>query len=388
MNSNLRIVYVASGDVSVYESQVLELLCFIKDKVKELILLQGFKSVEEKKVLQSKMSNFPYIRTIWFKSYPLYSIYENTAIKSLTSAIKKIEDFEECIYHVRAEYVGYLLKKICFNDDLKLRTLIDIRGVLLEELKYKYTYASLVRKILCCIQYQYLKRCYNHLFTKDDSPIKITSVSPLINDYLREYYPLCRYEMFFNPNIAGERFIYSLSKRIELRRKLGFNDDDVVAICSTGGNAVWQKDRLMVKYLVEKGVKVINLSKATLDLDNVVSKTIPFSEMPDYLSVADIAILWRDDTFMNNSASPSKFSEFACMGLYVIHNSSVEVATKHIVDSGSGLLLKSVNETFELNDIGFYSKMRSNWIEKGLQTFGIENIGKSYLSIYNTLYTK
>lgn len=388
MSSNLRIVYLAGGDVSVYESQVLDLLCFIKDKVKELILLQGFKSVEEKQKLQSKMSNFPYINTIWYKTYPLYSIYENATIKSLNSAIKKIENFEECIYHVRGESVGYLFKKICINDNLKLRTLIDIRGVLLEELKYKYACVPLVRKILCRIQYQYLKRCYNHLFNKDDYPIKITSVSPLINDYIREHYPQSRYEMLFNPNIAGERFIYSPSKRIELRRKLGFNDDDVVAICSTGGNAAWQKDRLMINSLVEKGVKVVNLSKATLDLDNVVSKIVPFSEMPNYLSVADIAILWRDDTFMNNSASPSKFSEFACMGLYVIHNNSVEVATKHIVDSGAGLLLKSVDEDFELNDIGFYSKMRSYWIEKGLQTFGIEYIGNSYLSIYDTLSIK
>ena len=191
--------------------------------------------------------------------------------------------------------------------------------------------------------------------------------------------------MLFNPNIAGERFIYSPSKRIELRRKFGFKGDDVVAICATGGNSVWQKDRLMVNNLVKKGVKVINLSKVTLDLDNVVSKTVPFSEMPDYLSAADIAILWRDDTFMNNSASPSKFSEFACMGLYVIHNSSVVVATKHIVDTGAGILLKSVDDDFELGNIGFYSKMRSYWIEKGKHTFGIEYIGNSYLGIYAKL---
>jgi hypothetical protein len=66
--------------------------------------------------------------------------------------------------------------------------------------------------------------------------------------------------MFMHPNIAGTQFEYSTESRVKIRKKMGFNENDIVAICSTAGNAIWQKDYLIVEHLSKMGIKVINLS--------------------------------------------------------------------------------------------------------------------------------
>ena len=51
-------IYVSSGDVSVYESQVLELLkYFILHKKLNVMLMQGYSSKDEKMKLERKISN-------------------------------------------------------------------------------------------------------------------------------------------------------------------------------------------------------------------------------------------------------------------------------------------------------------------------------------------
>ena len=382
----MKVVYISKGDVSVYESQVLELLSFLKGEVDEVILLQGYMSEKEKQTLQEKHSRHTPIKTIWFKSYHSYAIYYNKWIDSAYTALKEVGDLKDVVLHIRGEHTGYLVKRMMQKYNLNIPMLIDVRGVVLEELKYVTSLSKgLKKKILLRIQKWDFNKCYRRLFKKDEMKIKISSVSPLINDYLKKNYPNCNYEMLFHPNIAGRQFEYSAEERSRIRKELGFSDKDIVAICSTAGNAVWQKDYLIVEHLSKMGIKVINLSKNKLGLENVTTMTVKFTDMPAYLSAADIAVLWRDDTFMNNSASPSKFSEFAAMGLYVIHNNSVANAINHISKSGSGILVNDINKIKGLPTAEEFARNRKEWIKCGKEQFGIEMLGKSYIETYRKL---
>ena len=228
----MKVVYISKGDVSVYESQVLELLSFLKGEVDEVILLQGYMSEKEKQTLQEKHSRHTPIKTIWFKSYHSYAIYYNKWIDSAYTALKEVGDLKDVVLHIRGEHTGYLVKRMMQKYNLNIPMLIDVRGVVLEELKYVTSLSKgLKKKILLRIQKWDFNKCYRRLFKKDEMKIKISSVSPLINDYLKKNYPNCNYEMLFHPNIAGRQFEYSAEERSRIRKELGFSDKDIVAIC-------------------------------------------------------------------------------------------------------------------------------------------------------------
>lgn len=379
---DIRLIYVSVGDVSVYESQVVELLNYLQNQGIAVTLLQGYKNDGEKLTLERKLSNHPAIPTVWVKSSSVYPFTEKNKIKDFYRALSSIEGYRNAVIHVRNEFMGYIMKQLLSHYHLDIPMLIDVRGVIYEELKYKQRQLSGYRKLLSVIQRNYLKQCYQTLFSPDKKNIAITSVSPMINDYIQKEYPANCYPLYVHQNIAGTQFSYDKEQRKSVRNKYHISDDDLLAICSTAGNAVWQKDHLVIKRLLDLGVKVINLSKNDIGIEGCITTTVPFTEMPALLSAGDLAVLWRDDTFMNNSASPSKFSEFAAMGLYVIHNNSVKVAVDHIVSSGAGCLVKEIADIQDLPSSADMHANRERWCKLGLATFGVDGLGQSYINKY------
>ena len=103
--------------------------------------------------------------------------------------------------------------------------------------------------------------------------------------------------------------------------------------------------------------------------------------MPKYLSAADVAVLWRDDIPLNNVACPSKFGEFVTMGLYVIHNGTVDIAKNFIEDNDAGIIVKTPEEiTIDRSRLG--AEPRKNRCNAGYKMFSVECIAKSYISHY------
>lgn len=373
-----QLIYVAPGDVSVYESQVLELLVYYQKCKIDVILLQGYKTELEKSNIEQKLSKYS-IPVIWVKTYSVYPIYEKRIIRNFYRGLVQIPNFNKATIHVRSEYIGYVFKKIAFHFDIKDLLLIDIRGILLEEIKFKMKKSKGLRKILFHIQRIYMKHCYSFLFGNDNLPIRISSVSNKINEYIKECYPQCNYKLFYHPNIAGSNFKYSDEKRDVVRRKCDISQSDVLVVCATGGNSVWQQDFCVIQRLLDLEVKVINLSRKNYGISGCLTTTIPFAQMPDMLSAADIAVLWREDTFINQSASPSKFSEFASMGLYVIHNGTVKVATDYINRTNSGYIAEKVEDIPSIIKNAVKKISRNDRYNQGQREFGVENIGYSYL---------
>lgn len=378
------VIYVSSGDVSVYESQVLELLkYFILHKKLNVMLMQGYSSKDEKMKLERKISNYPVLagRILWYRSYPAYPAFESLHLHSIKKAFLSIPNVNQYVVHVRAEFTGYLVQKAIRRLGCVNKIVIDFRAVVLEELRYKLSSSSVrgLRKMLILLQKKYWKRFYNSFFSARDCNLVISSVSSAINEYIRERYPQCPYPLTVHPNIAGIQFVYSEVERARVRQELGIPEDALVAICATGSNAIWQKDGETIETLIKRGVTVINLSNNKLDIKGCITTKIPFAQMPAYLSAADMAVLWREHDFINWSASPSKLSEFAAMGLYIIHNKSIANAVHYIEATGAGYLVDNVSD---IHWGDYLNSCRSERVASGLQFFSVETIAESYIYLY------
>lgn len=382
-----KLVYVSNGNPSVYESQVLELLSYMQRSSIDVTLLQGYSNKSEKILLDKKLARYS-ITTVWVKSYSPYPILANFNIKNFYEALITIPNYQSAVIHIRSEYMGYIFKKIFQRYKVTNPILIDIRGIVYEEVKFKLDRVKHFRHLLFKIQKTYYKKIYKLLFINDDAPISISSVSPRINKYIKDNYPDCKYLLSVNPNIAGSQFIFSDEQRSLIREKYGIKKDDIVAICSTGGNALWQQDHLVIQSLVDKGIKVINLSRKDINITGCITTTVPFSEMPNFLSAGDIAVLWRDNDFINQSSSPSKFSEFASMGLFVIHNETVQIATDYILKYNSGYIAHTSEDVLNIPIDKLSTSERHERINIGKETFGVESIGQSYIYLYNKILNK
>jgi len=372
----MKLIYVNPGDAgSVIESQVFSFLQYLQDNagIEKIILLQGHKSKKEKMILQGKLNQYQ-LNTIWFKSYPNYSLFNYLAFKQISKTVDRIGGGEEgTIIHVRGEKYGAYVVNYLKRRGLPQNVLVDIRGAYIPEISEYYS----TNNFLKADKLKIIKKCYNIL----KKNVLITVVSPALKQYMVTEFGFNPEKICIHPNIAGHQFKYDLEKRNYIRKKYSISNDDVVAVCSSGGGSKWQKDFQIINKLVEKNIKVFNLSPNKVDISGVINKVVPFKKMFMYLSAADIAILWRDSSIVNQVASPSKFSEFARMGLFVLHNSTVGIAVDYINATKSGQLISSIEE-FSLEHYYNYKKQRNKMLKKGVEMFGIEKLSSSYVDTY------
>ncbi len=128
---------------------------------------------------------------------------------------------------------------------------------------------------------------------------------------------------------------------------------------------------------------VLNLSKRVLNYKNVITKFVDYKEVPSYLSAADIAFIWRDKSIVNKVASPVKVSEYLGCGLPIIHNGTVDIINNITNNEEDALCVEKLEDLSLIEIKNVISKAkRSKISKKGISLFGIDNLAKSYSSIY------
>ena len=373
-----RLIYVSSPYTgAVVEGQVYELLEYYKsqDWFEDVLLLQSYSSEEDRSKGEKILEKFSFRRKFFWMN-PYYSFFYNRSVKNLKAALDG-EVTQETVFHVRgsiyAQYVREALQKLFKH----LLILDEFRGLSSDELKYTRK-TSLKDRIKIWIK----KRHFECIFQKmqSDERIVYSAVSPLLRVVESKEDGFDINKISVHPNVAATYFKYDELQREKIRKELGVPDDKFLIVTSSGESGAWQKDIDIIDQLTEKGYIVLNLSKKQIDKPNVISKFIPHKEMAGYLSACDAAMLWRDDVPLNNVASPSKYSEFACMGLYVIHNKTVDIATHFIKENDCGQLVdnpEEINLTPEL----FTDDVRQDRCTAGHKMFSVEEIAKSYYEI-------
>lgn len=380
-----KIIYVSDPYGSaVTQSQVYNLLEYYykQNYFQEVILIQIYSNKSNLLKAKEILGKYQFEK-VFIKGKLGLTISFNPIIWRIKKALDNIINCDNFIIHARTEMLGYHVVKALKKKKLPLNILVDIRGTTIEEIEYRLKYGK--EKTLYLKYLKYLYQKLPGFYTRNN--IAFSAVSDSLKIYLTEkgYNNYCK----VHPNIVAESFAFNPAKRNEIRKKLKIKDNQIFIVLSSGGNSVWQKDQTIINYFANREeFKVLNLSKTSIDQCGVINMFLPFEEMPDYLSAADVAVLWRDKHILNTCASPSKFSEFASMGIYVIHNGSVNLVNKYLKENKAGILVDSIDNLSIEKSIVFDLRKRQERVNIGRTNFGVEFVSKGYFDYYFKIISK
>ena len=373
----MKLVYINNSRSTVFDSQVLALLKYYAEGkfFEEVILIFGYQSKNEIEWLKKKDTTD--IIIYYYKTYPNFPFFNYFLRRNLLRTLRDVSsNFSNYFFHIRGEMTSYHFKRLIRSLNIRYDQLLtDVRGTSIQEL-IEFSDANRFMKYFKLINY---KNAFKSLI-KDS---KISVVSNFFKKYLEETLEFNSTAIFINSCLVNENFKFDESERIRIRKNLEIKDDETLLIFTSGGTANWQNNEMILK-LADKGVKVLNLSKREVNYKNVITKFVPYEEVPSYLSAADIAFIWRDKSIVNKVASPVKVSEYIACGLPVVHNGTVELINEIAIDKKDALRIDSIDDL----NLSTLSDMVSNLnrqelAEKGRQMFGLATLAASYKKIYS-----
>ncbi len=369
--------YFCDGIGSVFDSQVLALLNAINEKkvFTKIFLFLGLRNENQKTGLQKRNIDAG-IELLFFKSYPNYPGFNGLIRKNLLKAINEANvNLEEVIFHIRGEVVAWHLNKILASNYQQF-VIPDIRGATFEEVR-EFSELGYVKKKLK--EYNYI-RAWKNLSNFG----QLSTVSYSLKKYLTDIYKIDPSKIYITPCLSNSGFKFDPVLRAKIREELNLKNDDILIVFSSGGIANWQNNSIL-KILADKGLKVLNLSRKEIHHKNIINKFVPYTEMPEYLNAADIAIIWRGESIVNKVASPVKFSEYVCCGLPVIASKYVDMISDYITRFDCGILVGSLDEIDSGTIEALHKKDRNKISEDGIMSFGIETITNKYLQTYSLI---
>ena len=372
----MKLVYINNGKSTVFDSQVLALLKYYTNNnfFEKVILLFGYKNQSEREWLSKKDTEG--IVIYYYKTYPNYPFFNYLIQIDLLEALRTVSsDFSDFFFHIREEMTSYHFKKAISNINIKYdRLLTDVRGVSIQETEE----FSISNKVLKALKL----RNYRLAFGDLSNDLNISVVSKYFKKYMLSTNKFNKNSILINSCLVDESFRFDETERIKIRKELKIRNDEVLLIFTSGGTANWQNNDMIIK-LADKGIKVLNLSKHEINYKNVITKFVDYREVPNYLSAADIAFIWRDKSIVNKVASPVKVSEYLACGLPIIHNCTVELINNVTNNGKDALCVKKLDDlTLSKIKMVIHKVNRYKLSKKGQSLFGLKNLAKSYQSIY------
>lgn len=199
-------------------------------------------------------------------------------------------------------------------------------------------------------QYQWLKREETKLLLKADGVL--TRSQKAIAIHLKTIGEAFRdkFTVVFNGR-NPDFFKSDASQRTATRNRLGISENDFVFVyCgSLGPQYGWdemlaifkscQEKKATVKFLILSGNPEFALTRIPDALrQNILVKSVPFAEVPQYLAVADIAFAIRKPMFSMQGVAPIKLGEYLLMGLPTIASAGIG-DTETLLEGVSGTFL-------------------------------------------------
>jgi len=374
----MKLIYIAYGNVSVFDSQVVALLNYFieSEQISEIILVLG--TDYKDKFNEKKLNNLnKKIEVKYYKQYPQYILIEELTVRSISNAISEIKHIDEYIIHVRNDVTAHYAYRAIKRLKGKTNQIIaDVRGAGLEQL---IEFSNKKKFIL------WLKKIQRNQVNKSLSKIKNLSV---VSQSLKNY----AYNKVgnginvkVNSCLANRDFKFDKAERSKLRKEFNVDDNESLLVLSTGGDNAWQNTKQTIKLLTDNNFKILNLSRTEIPHPKVITKFVPYCEMFKYLCAADAAIIFRKKGVTNQVASPVKFSEYVSCGLPVITNDSVDLIADYIKANNCGAIIHSLSSIDE-NILAKMKKLdRTDISIKGQSVFGLETIADQYVDFYKSL---
>ena len=373
----MKLIYIANAEVSVFDSQVVELLNYYcaSSLFEDMVFVAGHRYNKKIFNITSKLNKN--IRVVLYKHYPQYPIIGRLTTNSIYQALLKINNLENYIIHVRNDVLShYVYKAVARLGKTRIRIIADVRGAGFEQIR-EYSKRNVFMLKLKEIQ---RKKVYKTLLKIKN----VSAVSTALSSYVKDKAKTNRLNISVISCLAGQNFRYYNDYRKEIRDKLGVSENDILLVMSTGGGHDWQKTDDTIKKLVSKNFKILNLSKNKYSHPNIINTFVPYQDVAKYLSAADIAIIWRDKAITNKVASPVKFSEYIACGLPVITNDSIDLITHFIDQNHCGIVLNEMDEIDEQIVCNLKSINRSELSFLGHKQFGTQAIANKYIEFYKS----
>jgi glycosyltransferase involved in cell wall biosynthesis len=378
--SKTRIIYyvpeLSALSSGILHSQVLTPASFISGKGFECIFIGAEPTENNAKKAQQKIESLYQLKsTIYTSSSGKIPYFNYTFLskKVLSLARIQIHQFKPDFIYVRNHYNIPVLKGIAKEIGTKL--VLDMRGIISEEsaLKHgkKMKYFFLLYKELAAIK-------------KAD---RLSCVSTNLQKWI--YNNTGRDDVIVIPSCVDiKKFGFNKTARDILRKKFGISENEIV-FCYSGGLGKWQKIDSIIKLFAQISKKHSqsrfffitqhkeNLEKLLIDskiqLNRYLIISCEHSNLSEYLSSCDIGVIMRDDTIVNNVASPVKIAEYLSCGLPVILTTGIGNYSHTLPEAGVGILLNDKqNNVDKITD--FITQNDLELIKKRSISFTKENI--------------
>jgi glycosyltransferase involved in cell wall biosynthesis len=273
---------------------------------------------------------------------------------------------------------------------LKAVSIFDVRGVV--GLEKQLGMGSRIKsKLLSCLELQECRRTD-----------RVATVSENLKIYLSRQ--TGRRDVIVIPSCVNEnRFYFDSSARSEIRSTLGL-DETSVLLCYSGGISAWQRIgdivsllkrvcsadlRYKALFLTTNQREVIRrLEEEQFPSAQAFVRGCPHNEVHRYLSAADVGLIMRHDTTVNNVASPVKVGEYLACGLPVILTRGIGDYSDLLPAAGVGMVL---DETADMADQAFRFIRRNNFTTLGNDAIRFAKIRltmSANLDRYRSLYAE
>lgn len=359
----------------IYSSQVIDVVKFLNQNLKENIKLIAFVSLRNyfsyRKNIKNQLPN-----SIVLPMYPkMVNWKKNSFLLSLLCSVYKPKTL------IARSVIACQLALIMRDKKRCSRVVYDGRGAIAAEWKeYNVVTDPILLSSICELE--------KEVVLKSDFRIAVSHA--LVCYWQKEFgYNFNKHVVIpCTLNSIFENKDFSEFDILNARRNLNLNQDDIVFVYC-GSMAGWQSFDLLRSFIspiLKKNIKhkLVFLSKSDiniLELQNlypqqVICKYLEPDQVPQYLIAADYGLLIREDSITNQVASPLKFAEYLACGLKVIISENLGDYSEFVTKNNCGYLYQNF---LEINQLSFQNKLNTR--ELALSNFTKNN----FISHYQTL---
>jgi hypothetical protein len=277
----------------------------------------------------------------------------------------------------------------------------DARAASAEENKYM----AIKNKSHSINKYKTIAQIYYLEYKTLELADKVFVVSGTLRKYFQETYNTNDQKFILYPCLAdANKFCSSSDLRREVRSKLQITKQTKVFIYSGGINSEWHISEKMFSFFNQllrnkNDVLLLCLTKDETGLEKtlaafpeikpkILSFSVPNEEVCKYLNAADYGLLFRENTIMNNVASPTKYAEYILCGLPVLISEGVGDYSNYTLDNDLGFVIKEKEmknpEQFDFKEVILKEFDREYIAEIGKKFFSKDSIISNLITVFKT----
>ena len=265
---------------------------------------------------------------------------------------KNILKYDKIIYQTRLGSTGFTFALLQWLP--KAKFIFEGRGAGNEE--RIFTSKENNKNIKGQIKTYFSEKSESLLIKRSD---RIMCVSNSLEKYYRDKFKIKKDKFSIIPGAADSEIFFNDKKsRALVRDDLNLSDNDLLIVYSGKLDKKWEiPDKIIsfFKYLttINNDFKLLLLTPDTQLANKYIKdyflaelvfvKQAPLNGVNKYLNASDFGLLLREDTLMNNVASPTKFAEYLMSGLPVIISKGVHDFANIINQTGYGVVVERID---------------------------------------------